>query len=149
MAATDFQLGMNAKVYRNTATYASPTWSEITIVRDVTLNLSSGEFDASTRGTGGWRQTARTLKEASVDINILYKQGDAGYNALRDSYLNGTLIDMAIMSDNIATSGSEGLRAEMDVFEFNRGEPLEEGLTIDVTVKPRPSANAPTWMIVP
>ncbi|MEZ6097169.1 MAG: hypothetical protein R3C03_23590 [Pirellulaceae bacterium] len=33
------RLGMDAKFYRNTGTYASPVWTEVSNVKDVTLNL--------------------------------------------------------------------------------------------------------------
>ena len=49
----------------------------------------------------------------------------------------------------IGTAGSQGLRATMAVTNFSRNEPLEEALTVSVTVKPTYSANPPEWMIVP
>jgi hypothetical protein len=33
------KLGRNCKAYYNTGSYASPTWVEITLVRDLTTNL--------------------------------------------------------------------------------------------------------------
>ena len=52
------KLGMEAKLYRNTGTYAAPTWVELTNVKDLTLNLEAGEADVTTRGNAGWRTTA-------------------------------------------------------------------------------------------
>ena len=39
------KLGLDAKLFQNTGTYATPTWDEITNVRDLTLNLEAGEAD--------------------------------------------------------------------------------------------------------
>lgn len=141
-----YRLGKDAKAYRNTNTYGSPTWVEIDIVKDATLSLDKGEFDGSRRGSGGWKQSAGTMKSAEIELDILHKPGDAGYEALRDSFLNNTVIDMAIMDGNILTSGSEGLRAEMEVFSLSREEKLEEGIMVKVKLKPRISTNAPTWL---
>jgi hypothetical protein len=52
---------MEARLYRNTADYASPTWAEVTNVKDVTLNLEKGEVDVTTRANGGWRATLYRL----------------------------------------------------------------------------------------
>lgn len=141
-------LGLQAKVYyRSAGSWGSPTWTEITNVRDVTLNLEAGEFDGSTRGSV-WRRKARTLLDAGVDIELLHKPGNAAQNALRDAFLNGTLIDLAIMDGDITVAGTQGLRAEMSVMSFGRGEPLEEGLTIPVKVTPGISTNSPEWKVV-
>ena len=39
------KLGLDAKLYRNAGTYAAPTWDLIGNVRDLTLNLETGEGD--------------------------------------------------------------------------------------------------------
>ena len=56
------KLGLHAKLYRNTGSGGTPAWNEIPNVRDVTLNLETGEADVSTRGNGGWRANIGTLK---------------------------------------------------------------------------------------
>jgi TP901-1 family phage major tail protein len=143
------RLGLDAKLYRNTATYATPTWDEITNVRDVTLNLEAGEADVSTRGTGGWRATVATLKDASIEFEMVWDSADADFAAIRDAFLNRTAIDMAVMDGDITATGSQGLRAECAVTNFSRNEPLEEAVTVSVTIKPTFSVNPPVWMVVP
>lgn len=49
------KLGLDAKLYRNTGTFASPAWNEIQNVKDVTLNLEAGKADVTTRGSAGRR----------------------------------------------------------------------------------------------
>ena len=140
------QLGLDAKLFRNTGTYATPSWTEIGNVRDVTLTLEKGEADVTTRANGGWRATLATLKDASVEFQMVWDTGDAGFAAVRDAYLNNTPLDMAVMSGAMSDPDAEGLRAEFDVFSFTRNEPLEEGITVSVTLKPTYSANAPQWI---
>jgi TP901-1 family phage major tail protein len=143
------RLGMEAKVYRNTGTWAMPTWVEITNVRDVTLNLETGEADVTTRANSGWRATAATLKEASVEFEMVWDTADAGFTAIKDAFFNGTNIDLAVMDGDITVAGTQGLRAEFSITAFSRSEPLEEAITVSVTAKPAYSANAPQWMVVP
>ena len=50
---------------------------------------------------------------------------------------------------DIATAGSQGLRATCAVTNFSRNEALEEAITVSVTVKPTYSVTPPAWIIVP
>ena len=45
----DNVVGIDCKLYRNTGTYASPTWSEIPLTRDLTLKRSAGKADSTAR----------------------------------------------------------------------------------------------------
>lgn len=140
------KLGMNAKLYRNSATYASPAWAEMPNAKDVTLNLETGEADVSTRGNNGWRAILATLKEGSIEFESIWDTADEGFAALRQAYFNNTAIEMAVMDGDITETGSEGLRASMSVTNFTRNEPLEEAITASITLKPTYSANPPEWM---
>ncbi len=144
-----FKLGLDAKLYRNTATYASPTWSELTNVRDLTLSLEKGEADVTTRANGGWRALAGTLKEGSIEFEMVWDPADAGFTAIKDAWFNDESIEFAVMDGALPPpSGgtSQGLRATMQVLSFSRSEPLEEAMTVSVTIKPTYAANAPEWM---
>lgn len=142
------RLGLDAKLYRNTGTYASPVWNEITNPRDVTLNLTKTEADVSRRGSGGWRAIVGAMKEASIDFELVFRDGDEDFEALRDSFLNGTAVGMAVMDGAIETSGSQGLRADFEVFSMTRNEPLEGSITYTFSVKPTDSDNPPAWLEV-
>ncbi|MBW1649018.1 MAG: hypothetical protein JRJ72_13120, partial [Deltaproteobacteria bacterium] len=50
-----FVLGMNAKIYQGSAGADLLTVTEMSNVKDVTLNLEAGEADITTRGNQGWR----------------------------------------------------------------------------------------------
>src|SRR5262245_16947930 len=108
--ADTFRLGKDAKVYRNTSTYESPAWTAIDIVKDASLKCDAGEWDGSRRGSGGWKQSARTMKSAEIELDMVFVPGDEGYVALRDAYLGGTLIDLAVLTGAIAEDDNEGIR---------------------------------------
>ena len=60
------KLGLDAKLYFCAAGIGgTPTWTELTNVKNVTLNLQKGEADVTTRANNGWKATAGTLKEGS------------------------------------------------------------------------------------
>jgi hypothetical protein len=142
------RLGLDAKIYRNTGDYTTPVWVELGNVKDVTLNLEKGEADVSVRANNGWRATVGTLKDGSVEFEMVWDTGDAGFAAVKDAYFSDTPIEMAVMDGDIAQSGSQGLRASFSVINFSRNEPLEEALTASVSLKPAYAVNPPEWMEV-
>jgi len=73
---------------------------------------------------------------------------DAGFTAIKDAWFNGTTLELAVMDGDITENGTQGLRATMSVISFTRNEPLEEAMSVNVTVKPTYAAHAPEWMEV-
>ena len=137
---------MDAKIYRNGGSYASPTWTEIANVKDVTLNLEKGEADVTTRANNGWRATVGTLKDASIEFQMVWDTEDAGFDAIRQAFFDNTPIEFAVMDGLITDPDSEGLRATCAILNFTRNEALEEAIMVDVTINPTYAENAPEWI---
>jgi len=137
--------GLEAKLYyKRGGVAALGDWTELTIVRDNSLNLEKGEADVTTRGSNGWRATIGALKDATVEFEIVADTDDDGYDALQDAFLSDSIIGLAIMDGDIATG--TGLQADFAILKFSRNEPLEEGVTVSVTAKPTYSSTAPQWI---
>ena len=146
------KLGLDGKLYRHTGVYATPAWDLIGNVKDVTLNLETGEADVSTRGNNGWRATVGTLKDASIEFDMIWDTGDSDFTAIKDAFFNGTTVDLAVMDGLITgtgSSGSQGLRAVCRITTFSRNEALEEAIHVSVTTKPAYSVNPPAWIVIP
>ena len=126
-----YKLGLDAQLFHGTAGQTAS--SEMKNCKDVTLNLETGEADITTRAAEGWRITAATLKEASLEFEMVWDTSDAGFKAIKDAYFNNTAI---------ALFASDG---DFVVTSFSRSEPLEEALTVSVTCKPTLVTRAPTW----
>jgi len=136
-------LGLDAKVYRNTGTYGSPTWTEWSFIKETTLSLSKGEADATTRANGGWKATIGTLKDGSLEITAIHDTSDAQYLAAYQAFYQDTVSDLAVVDGPIATVGTRGLRASFMVTALDRGDPLEDVKTTTMTLKPTYSSNDP------
>ena len=95
------RLGMDAKLYRNTGDYATPVWVEVSNVKDVTLNLEKGEADVTTRANQGWRATVGTLKDASIEFQMVWDTVDAGFDAIRQAFFNNTPLEFAVRDGDI------------------------------------------------
>ena len=138
------RLGGECFTYRNTGTFASPVWNEITNIEDNSLPLSKGQGEFKSRGSKYVLKKGGKI-ESGVEFKYVYDPGDDDWVALRDSFFNGTAIEMAIMDGPIATTGNQGLRASMEVMEIPRDEPLEEGVSVAVVCALTISDNEPAW----
>ena len=76
-------LGLDAVLLRGAAGSTGST--EVKNVKDLTLNLESGEADVTTRATQGWKASIATLKEASLEFGILYDTEDADFTAFQEA----------------------------------------------------------------
>jgi predicted secreted protein len=133
------RLGMNCKLYQGVA--GSTATNLMDNVKDLALNLSTGEADVTTRGNDGWRATVGTLKDGSVEFSMVWDTEDAGFSALKDAFFGNTAIALLVLD---GTDGS-GLDADFSVINFTRTENLEEAVTVDVSCKPTYSTRAPSW----
>jgi len=125
----NFVLGMNAKLYYGTA--GNPASTEMTNVRNVTLNLEAGEADVTTRANQGWRATAPPLRECSVEFEMIWDPSDAGFAAVKNAYLTNGLIALKVLDKE----GGQGPDGDFSITSFTRSEELEEAITVSVTAK--------------
>lgn len=143
------RLGMQAKLYFKVGgVSAVGSWTELGNVKDLTLNLETGEADVTTRANGGWRATVGTLKEGSIEFEMVWDTSDAGFTAIKDAFFSNAAIGLAVMDQGINTTGSQGLQADCSITSFSRNEALEEAITVSVTAKPTYSTTAPAWVTV-
>jgi hypothetical protein len=124
--------GKDAKVYYGAAAADLAAMTELTAVRDVTPSLEKEEIECSVKGET-WASKRGGLKSASVDVEIRADVDNAGVVALRDAFLNDTLIELAFLSGVRDGDGVEGLKGTFDVTKFSPKHPLSGGQTIDVT----------------
>lgn len=147
MSTAQVILGLDARLYRNTGTSQNPTWVAINNVKDLTITIEKGEADATTRASGGWKQTVPTIKDATVEFEMVWDPSDAGFTAIQTAFFNNEGIELAAMDGPLPPPQGktvQGLRALFGVQKFSRNEPLEEVLTVSVTLKPT-YGSTPQW----
>jgi predicted secreted protein len=136
------KLGMEAKIYYAVGGQGGGTFTELTNVRDVTLSLETGEADVTTRANVGWRATVGTLKEASVEFEMVWDTADAGFTAIKNAFFNNEMIGLKVLDGE----GGQGLQADFSITNFSRNEALEEAITVSVTAKVTYSDTPPSWV---
>jgi len=122
-------LGMDAKIYYGTS--GSTASNEITNVKDVTLTCDAGEADVTTRANSGWRATVATLKECTIEFEMVWDPTDAAFVAIRNAYLNLDIIAFLVLDQ----LNGQGPDADFAITSFSRSEPLEEAVSVKVTAK--------------
>ena len=141
MPTQTFLLGMNAKIYRGAEGAILADLTEMGNVKDVTVTMEAGEADVTTRANSGWRATAPTLRECTVEFEMLWKPSDEAFAAIYAAFLTGGLVRLAPLTgaksaDGVAqVAGSDGIWGDFAITNCTRNEPLEEGVTVSVTAK--------------
>lgn len=131
--------GVDCQLFRGEAGKKAETLVEN--VKDVTLNMESGEADATTRKSGGWKAYLSTTKEASLEFSILYDPEDEDYRAFNAAYMNNTPLAFFV-----SDGSGEGLDADFTITNFSMEQPLEEAVSISVTAKITAAGRAPEWV---
>jgi hypothetical protein len=133
--------GIDCKVYRNSATYASPTWALINPVIEVTVNLENSAFDASNRDSN-YRLQLPALTDLSVDLRMHKDKDDADFLALETAAQARTTIDLLILDGLQTVATSDGWRIQGFFTSWNEAQPLEDAVAVDATFVPAATANA-------
>lgn len=149
--AQEFVIGLECKLFRNTAvsdTWATPTWNECDNVRDISPSDERAKVDFSRRGIGN-KQYRAGLKDISLDIDFVYKRGDADWQAFMDAYNNNTKIDLWAADGLVDAPKTQGPRFEAAIVKAPRTEGLEDGMVYTFTAVPFAGANAAQWKVIP
>ena len=141
--------GKDFKLYVNDSDVpATPDWLELTNVRDVTRNLAKALADASTR-LSDYRQQVGTLKDLSLDTQIVYDPADPLFVILQEAFDTDTNLEILDLDGSIDTAGSKGLKFMSQITNFTTAEALEDVGLVDVTfVVGYDSANPPVGVQV-
>jgi hypothetical protein len=134
-------------LYFNSGTNAVPVWVLISNCRDLTGPDSFAEADVSRRATG-YKQYEPTIRDFSVEWEMVKDDTDVAFAAMKLRYGAKTLTELALADGPIATVGTIYFRIECKLFKFERNESLEGANLYSVTAKPCYSAITPTVVTV-
>lgn len=126
--------GHKFKFYRNTGSFASPVWSLIAEIGDLSLDdLTMGIAELKRRANLWTKGLASMIQLASVSFKLIFGLDRTSFEAMRGYFLAGTTKEYAIMSGAIdAPSGAEGWRLPLVIAQFPWNQALEEVSNFDV-----------------
>ena len=145
MAALTKKTGTAAQVYRNTNTYASPTWAALAVQGLKFVDKPGGMFDSSDR-TIGVNTKIPARSEWSLEFEFIWDASNTGLAALVTAAQGNTGIELNVTDDAIATTGTKGLRCEWTVESgWDNDAQLQAGQLVKMKLVPYGNyTNAPT-----
>lgn len=97
--------------------------------RNASIEMSTEVIDISTKTTGDWAAKMSGAKSWTSDCDGIYMDGDEGYQAALDAFINGTEVDVKI-ADATSTVGFSG-KAIITSFSFEA--PYEDTVTYEMS----------------
>lgn len=151
MSATSVsKLGIKCKAYRNSASYATPTWVSMDSVLDATVNPAWKEGDASSRASRA-ELVEPTMLGMSLDLNVKADDAAADYIALWNQFASAAQggLDLLILNGDNATEGVRGWRAPFAIMGAPE-EQSKDGVVYDkFNLKPTYNASGyPKYAVV-
>jgi len=129
-------VGKNWKIYRNTGTHDVPVWSELKRARDVSVPLSKGQAEV-TRREYDWELFRGALKSGGIEFDYVYHSStETEFAALLDSFANDTPIQLAVVDQDIATTGAWGFKSWCEVGDLPLDAPIKEGTVLKLKAFP-------------
>jgi hypothetical protein len=119
------KVGNNMKLYYNTGTNASPTWVEIKMVGDVTVNLGVNEAEVDLRVTS-WVLNLPAKNTGGFEFTLANDIGGTVYDALRVLALARTIKQFASANADIAVSATQYFKAFAFFNNFPWSQPTQE-----------------------
>lgn len=117
------KVGRKCKAYLNTGDNDSPTWVEIKRIPGIKVVIDKKKVELDLRESEWIKQLAgQKSLQISFSYNKLPLVSDSIFNALKDSELNDTPIQLAIMDGPIATTGTFGVKVFVQVFKMENDQ---------------------------
>jgi hypothetical protein len=139
-------LGINSKLYYNSATFGTPTWVELSNVRELNADSSWDEGDASTRAS-----PVKMFEPTQLNLELsgqMQADGSVNYLLMQTKYYARTLVDVMCLDGASDDTGSEGYRFEGKIFGWTEDQGPGVVNYRAFTIKPCASANPPKSVVV-
>lgn len=156
MPAQGPKTGHQMKLYRNTGTVDTPTWTEVAEVGDVSIpDLSRGMAELKRRASDFTKNLASLIQSIAVEFRLHHGMDATNFDAIRTNFFAGTAEEWAVFNGDIATTDNEGLRLPALVEQFPWDQPLEDvsghdiRLAIAYMEEPAGTEIDPSWSVTP
>lgn len=104
------KVGNDMKFYYNTGTDATPTWVEINMIGDLTVDINIGEAEVDLR-VSNWLMNLPSKLSGAFNVTFANDVGGTVFDALRAFALGRTQAQYASANAAIATSGTNYFKA--------------------------------------
>lgn len=130
------KLGLNAKLYwRSAGSYESPTWTENTLISDLSQSAAWGEAEANARESR-IEQAVKAMLGLEWTGKLKKKPLDATYEAFMNAFLSDEVLDLLILDGDKDVEGNRGWRIDAQIFDASEDQSMTNALYEDIRIKP-------------
>jgi hypothetical protein len=130
-------VGHRCKLYRNTATVASPTWDLVEAVADLAVTgFGMGMAELKHRGSNWTVNLATVMKNFKVEGTIIAQLDPTTYAAMKSNVIAGTAEEYAVMNGDITTASMQGMRIPLLIEDFPTDQAMEKVVDHSITWVP-------------
>lgn len=140
--------GLDLVLVRNTGTFVAPVWTVVGNVKDLALDRSMAEGDASSR-QNDVEMKEPCLEAASFQWAMVDESTDADLIAIETAYAAREKIEFAFIDGAPDDPATEGIRYECKIFNVSEPQPLNDVNVVNVTAKPCYTTNQQGTAFVP
>ncbi len=140
-------LGVNSKLYYNSATYGTPTWVEVSLIADLAVNPQWDERDVSSRGSRV-KSMKKTMLGIEVTGTLKKKPGDTVYGKFVDALMSDDTLDVLVLDGPRDQNNVRGYRFDAQVHQGNDDQSLAGGGFLDIVLKPLQDTNPAKAVLV-
>jgi len=136
------KMGIKGKAFRNSGTYGSPTWSEMTTISDVQVNSEWNMANATTRASRIEVQVPTTLT-LGWTAKIRNDDDDTNNIALLAAYHGPTAVDFLVLDGDMTTVGNQGYRSYFWIKKYGLDQGVQAAQFFDAEFIPDSSIQPP------
>ncbi|MGW8178346.1 MAG: hypothetical protein ACWGQW_06210 [bacterium] len=147
--------GHRMKFYYNSATIETPTWVEVGNIEDLDVDYKRSMATIERRANDFAKNLPSLVDVIGVSFKLFFGFDKATiWDAIRDAFVAGTPLQVAVCEDTITESGCEYLSIPILVEEFPWSQPLKDASSHAVKLSCAYMENAtnvevdPAWVVV-
>lgn len=133
------KMGLDGKCYISADLHedlpTALTYLELDLVEQIDQEFARAEGTVDNRKSD-FTKYGSGQAAIGYTITVTYEPGDAAYAILENALINRTVIGLAVMDDDITTSGVKGWLLDVEVFGGPKGEQPNEFDKVPFVLKP-------------
>jgi hypothetical protein len=137
--------GFQCKVYINDITgdggggsgsIGTPSWRELNVISDATLDMSFTESDASIRAAAGFELMEPGLLQLSLNSQMEWINDNPLCEWLLTAFFARRALDLLILTGERTNPDAKGVRGDFKLFKFPSKQDLKESVKNEISFKP-------------
>jgi hypothetical protein len=125
--AKSYLKGDDYRLYLNTGSYGTPTWTRVKAVNDLAVDFAPSDIVVPEQGISDGH--LQGYGDPSITFTLFEDTGDTSVTAIVTAMLAGTMKEIAVSGGDIATTGTKYYRLESCftgvAHKQSRGEPSQ------------------------